>query len=314
VPERQLKLIATLETPKDIRRQIELARLAEAARFDAVLLDDLGLEPTAALAAVATATTHIGLIAAITTTYNEPYNVARRLLSVDHISEGRAGWHLIATGNPNETPRFGFDLDAAGRDARAAEFYDVVAALWDSWEDDALLRDKVGGDYMDRDKVHFLDHVGAHFKVRGPLNIARSAQAWPVVAQSPVSDAGRTLAARGADVILTAPATLAEAKTAYADLKARAVRAGRSTLIMPAIPQTALAGNAEAVADVLASWFAGGAADGFQIALTEEFAREVIPVLQRRGLVRVVYAGTTLRRHLGLPVPENRYTAKRKQA
>jgi N-acetyl-S-(2-succino)cysteine monooxygenase len=314
VPERQLKLIATLETPQDIRRQIELARLAEAARFDAVLLDDLGLEPTAALAAVATATTHIGLVAAITTTYNEPYNVARRLLSVDHISEGRAGWHLLATGNPNETPRFGFDLDTAGHDERAAEFYDVVAALWDSWEDDALLRDKVGGDYMNRDKVHFLDHVGAHFKVRGPLNIARSAQAWPVVVMTPASDAARALAARGADVIFTAPATLAEAKAAYADLKACAAQAGRSPLIMPAVPQTVLAGNADAVADTLASWFTSGAADGFQIALTEEFARQVVPVLRRRDLVLTAYAGTTLRQVLGLPVPENRYTAKRKQA
>jgi N-acetyl-S-(2-succino)cysteine monooxygenase len=303
-----MRLIAALGTPKDVRHLVELARLAEAACFDAVLIDDCGLEPVAALAAVATATTHIGLIASITTTYNEPYNVARRVLSIDHISEGRAGWNMLTLGNRNETPRFGYDLrlDSTQRDARAAEFYDVVAGLWDSWEDDALLRDKITGDYMDRDKVHFLEHVGAHFKVRGPLNITRSAQGWPVVMQSAVSEVSRVLAARSADLIFIAPTSFAEVKAQYTDLKGRAGQFGRSPLIawMPRAPD----------ADELADFFTSGAADAFLVESLEDFARDVVPALQRRGLFRTAYTGRTLRQHLDLPAPTNRYTAKRKQA
>ena len=136
------------------------------------------LEPTATLAALAMVTEQIGLVATATTTYNEPYNIARRFMSIDHISGGRAGWNLVTSQIEDELENFGFDqhMPHAERYERAAEFYEVVTGLWDSWEDEgALLRDKESGLYIDRDKVHFLDHVGKHFKVKGPLNITRSA-------------------------------------------------------------------------------------------------------------------------------------------
>ena len=174
-------------------------------------------------------TSRIGLVATATTTYNEPYNIARRFASIDHISGGRAGWNLVTSQIEDESENFGFDehLAHAERYERAAEFYEVVTGLWDSWEDDGLLRDKATGVYMDRDKVHFLDHVGKHFKVKGPLNITRSPQGWPVVAQAGSSEAGRELAARTADVVFTAQTRIDEAKAFYADVKARAARYGR---------------------------------------------------------------------------------------
>ena len=175
-------------------------------------------------------TTHIGLIATATTTYNEPYNIARRFASIDHISGGRAGWNLVTSQIEDEAQNFGYEehVDHARRYERAAEFYDVVVGLWDSWEDGALLRDKASGVYMDRDKVHFLNHDGKHFKVRGPLNVARSPQGRPIVAQAGSSEAGRELAAKTADVIFTAQTQLHEAQAFYADVKGRAARYGRS--------------------------------------------------------------------------------------
>ena len=170
-------------------------------------------------------------MATATTTYNEPYNIARRFASIDHISGGRAGWNLVTSQIEDESENFGFDehLAHAERYERAEEFYEVVTGLWDSWEDGGLLRDKKSGVYMDRDKVHFLDHVGKHFKVKGPLNITRSPQGWPVVAQAGSSEAGRELAARTADVVFTAQTKIDEAKAFYADIKSRAARYGRGT-------------------------------------------------------------------------------------
>ena len=190
---------AVTTTDMDFREYAHLARVAEAAKFDTIFFQDTAavngsralakgdvsrarlsrtvkLEPTALLAALAAITTHIGLIATMTTTYNEPYNVARRFASIDHLSGGRAGWNLVTSQIEDESENFGFDghMEHAARYARAAEFYDVVVGLWDSWEEGGLLRDKESGVYMDRDKVHFLDHVGEHFRVRGPLNVART--------------------------------------------------------------------------------------------------------------------------------------------
>src|SRR5262249_61384657 len=142
----------------------------------------------------------------------------------DRISGGRAGWNLVPSQIEDEAENFGFDQHLAHADLyeRAAEFYEVVTGLWDSWEDDGLLRDKQSGVYMDRAKVHFLDHVGKHFKVKGPLNITRSPQGWPVIAQAGSSEAGRDLAARTADVVFTAQTKIDEAKAFYADIKTRA--------------------------------------------------------------------------------------------
>jgi len=238
----------------DFQGYAHITQVAEAAKFDCIFFQDtvgvsgsralargeraraklsrtVKLEPTATLAALAMVTEHIGLVATATTTYNEPYNIARRFMSIDHISNGRAGWNLVTSQIEDESENFGFDqhMPHAERYERAAEFYEVVTGLWDSWEDEgALLRDKASGIYMDRDKVHFLDHVGKHFKVKGPLNITRSVQGWPVIAQAGSSEAGRELAARTADVVFTAQTKIAEAKAFYADIKRRAAKYGRA--------------------------------------------------------------------------------------
>ena len=237
----------------DFQEYAHITQVAEAAKFDTIFFQDtvgvagsralargertraklsrtVKLEPTATLAALAMVTSRIGLVATATTTYNEPYNIARRFASIDHISGGRAGWNLVTSQIEDESENFGFDehMAHAERYERAAEFYEVVTGLWDSWEDGGLLRDKQSGVYMDRDKVHFLDHVGKHFKVKGPLNITRSPQGWPVVAQAGSSEAGRELAARTADVVFTAQTKIDEAKAFYADIKSRAARYGRA--------------------------------------------------------------------------------------
>ncbi len=238
----------------DFQGYAHITQVAEAAKFDTIFFQDnvgvsgsralargertraklsrtVKLEPTSTLAALAMVTERIGLVATATTTYNEPYNIARRFMSIDHISGGRAGWNLVTSQIEDESENFGFDqhMPHAERYERAAEFYEVVTGLWDSWEDEgALLRDKASGLYIDRDKIHFLDHVGKFFKVKGPLNITRSVQGWPVIAQAGSSEAGRDLAARTADVVFTAQTKIDEAKAFYADIKQRAAKYGRA--------------------------------------------------------------------------------------
>src|SRR6266550_8837897 len=371
----------------DFKEYAHITQVAEAAKFDTIFFQDtvgvagsralargertraklsrtVKLEPTATLAALAMVTSRIGL--------------------VEHLAH-------------------------AERYERAAEFYEVVIGLWDSWEDGGLLRDKKKGVYIDRDKVHFLDHVGKHFKVKGPLNITRSAQGWPVIAQAGSSEAGRDLAARTADVVFTAQTKIDEAQAFYADIKARAARYGRTPddiKIMPGLtpvlgrtmeearenyeylqslmpddvalqslshisggldltkfpldgplpelpPSNAakarqalvvrtaregnmtlrqiarhtaagtghrvLIGTPEYMADEMEAWLKEEAADGFNVVCNhypkpfEDFCRLVVPELQRRGIFRTEYEGTTLRENLGLRVPENRYTRQARQ-
>jgi FMN-dependent oxidoreductase (nitrilotriacetate monooxygenase family) len=187
------------------------------------------IEPATLLAGLAARTSHIGLIATITTTYNEPFHVARRFASIDHISGGRAGWNLVTSQIEDESWNFGREqhVDHALRYERAAEFIDVVMGLWDSWEDDAFVLDKEGGQYFDPAKLHFVRHKGAHFDVRGPLNVERSPQGRPVVAQAGTSEVGRDLAARTADLVFTAQLSLEDAREFYADVKARVAAYGR---------------------------------------------------------------------------------------
>ena len=163
-------------------------------------------EPFTLLSALAAATERIGLVATASTTFDEPYHVARRFASLDHISGGRAGWNIVTTANPDAALNFGYDeqIDHDARYARAREFYDVVTGLWDSFADDAFVRDVESGIYFDPDKLHVLDHKGQHFSVRGPLNIARPVQGWPVIVQAGASEAGRQLAAETAEVIFGA--------------------------------------------------------------------------------------------------------------
>jgi FMN-dependent oxidoreductase (nitrilotriacetate monooxygenase family) len=207
--------------------------LAEAARC-------VRLEPLTLLAALATVTKRIGLIATATTTYNDPFNIARKYATIDHISNGRAGWNLVTSQNVDEALNFSQNahMDHTLRYERAEEFYDVVTGLWDSWEDDAVIRDRATGRYIDPAKLHVLGHKGKHFSVHGPLNVARPPQGYPIVAQAGSSGPGRALAARTADVIFTAQVSLEEAKAFYDDVKGRAVTHGRvpdDIRIMPGI-------------------------------------------------------------------------------
>lgn len=249
---------AQADAPVNFRHYAELARRAEAAKFDAIFLaDSVGVrntdlaslsrtarsdhfEPLTLLSALAAVTEKIGLIATVSTTYNEPYHVARKFASLDHISGGRSGWNLVTSSGQGEAQNFNLDehVEHARRYARAAEFHDVVLGLWDSWEDDAFLRDKPSGQYFDPAKLHPLRHRGEHFSVRGPLNVSRSPQGRPVVVQAGASPAGRDLAARTAEVIFVAHQTFDEAQAFYRDIKGRAVEYGRDPddiKIMPGI-------------------------------------------------------------------------------
>ncbi len=196
-------------------------------------------EPFTLLSALAGVTEHLGLVATGSTTFDAPYHVARRFASLDHISGGRAGWNIVTTSNPDAARNFGLTdhMEHDERYARAREFYDVVTGLWDSWADDAFIRDVENGIYFDPDKLHVLDHQGKYLSVRGPLNIARPIQGWPVIVQAGASNAGRQLAAETAEMVFTAQNDLAAGREFYADVKRRAESAGRSRdhlKIMPA--------------------------------------------------------------------------------
>ncbi|MDD2794861.1 LLM class flavin-dependent oxidoreductase [Acidocella sp.] len=360
-------------------------------------------DPMILLPALAAVTERIGLIATGSTSYDQPFHVARRFASLDALSNGRAGWNIVTTGNPESARNFGLDdhLDHAERYRRAREFYDVVTGLWDSFADDAFLRDQASGVFFDPDKMHVLNHQGEFFKVRGPLNVARPVQGWPVIVQAGASEAGRQLAAETAEMVFGAGGPLDAAREFYADVKGRMVKLGRNrehlkilpgalvvvgatrdeaqakkdlidSLVhpdsglaslsvalgvdashfeldapLPDIPETnaskssrervidsarrenltvrqlaaragsyggnSFVGTAADIADQMEEWFLTGAADGFNLmfhtvpAGLEEFVDQVIPELQRRGLFRREYEGTTLREHLGLPRPANRF-------
>ena len=195
-------------------------------------------DPLTLLPALATLTEHIGLVATASTTYNDPYHVARKFASLDYISDGRAGWNVVTSSNPDEALNFGREqhMEHDERYRRAREFYDVVTGLWDSWADDAWLRDVDAGIYFDPDKLHVLDHQGPHLSVRGPLNIARPIQGWPVIVQAGSSEAGRQLAAETAEVVFGSANNLADAQAYYADVKGRMEICGRSPEHLKILP------------------------------------------------------------------------------
>jgi FMN-dependent oxidoreductase (nitrilotriacetate monooxygenase family) len=211
---------------------------------DAFAATDYGgkLEPTTLLAALAAVTSDIGLIATASTTYNEPYSIARRFASIDHISGGRAGWNVVTSAGGSEARNFGRDdlMDHEDRYARAEEFVDVVKNLWDSFEDGAQIRDRANARYIDTGKVHQLNHRGTHFRVDGPLNVGRPPQGHPIIVQAGGSGPGRALSARTADMIFTAANSLDAAKAFYADMKARAAGFGRNPDHMLVIPSVQL--------------------------------------------------------------------------
>ncbi|MEH2334853.1 LLM class flavin-dependent oxidoreductase [Nostoc sp.] len=197
-------------------------------------------EPFTLLSALASVTEHIGLVATASTTYDEPYHIARRFASLDHISGGRAGWNIVTTSNPDASLNFGLseEVEHDERYARAREFYDVVTGLWDSFADDAFIRDVESGIYFDPAKIHVLGHQGKHLSVRGPLNIARPVQGWPVIVQAGASEAGRQLAAETAEVVFAPAGNLEAGKILFADIKGRARAIGRdpeSIKILPGV-------------------------------------------------------------------------------
>ncbi len=242
------------------------ARKAEAAKFDLVFIVDSPyitpdtaphflnrLEPLTLLSALAWSTERIGLVATLTTSYNEPFNVARQFGSLDNISRGRAGWNVVTTGLEGAAGNYGRESHFAHdvRYRRAREHLAVVRGLWDSYEDDAFPRDKATGVFLDKKKQHALNHRGEFFAVAGPLNVSRSAQGHPVIFQAGGSDDGRDLAATTADAIFTSPETFVEARSFYADVKQRAVAAGRRAddlLVFPGISFVLAATDAQAQA------------------------------------------------------------------
>jgi len=360
-------------------------------------------DPLTLLPALAVVTERIGLIATASTTFNDPYHIARKFASLDHISNGRAGWNLVTTSNPDAALNFGLEehVEHGERYDRGREFYDVVTGLWDSWADDAWLRDQDSGIFFDPDKLHVLNHKGPHFTVRGPLNHARPVQGWPVIVQAGASDAGKQIAAETAEMVFAAGGPIAGARDFYADVKGRMLKIGRNpdhlkilpgalvvvgdtrhdaqrkkdlldSLVhpdsgiaslsialgmdastfdldapLPDIPETnqsksgrqrvidrarrdnltvrqlaqiagsygglAMVGTPAQIADEMEEWLVTGACDGFNIMFPyvpgglDDFVDLVVPELQRRGLFRTEYEGTTLRDHLGLPRPKNRY-------
>src|ERR1041385_5583485 len=195
-------------------------------------------DPSTLLPALAVVTERLGLIATGSTTFDAPYHVARRFASLDHISGGRAGWNVVTTSNPDAALNFGLEehVEHGERYRRAREFYDVVTGLWDSWADDAFIRDVEHGIYFDPDKMHVLNHKGKHLSVRGPLNIARPIQGWPVIAQAGASDSGRQLAAETAEAVFTAQSSLAVGQRFYADVKGRMEKIGRNPDHMKILP------------------------------------------------------------------------------
>ena len=363
-------------------------------------------EPLTLLSALAMVTERIGLIATASTTFDEPYHIARRFASLDHISNGRAGWNIVTTANPDAALNFGREdmMEHDARYARAREFHDVVTGLWDSWADDAWLRDKESGIFFDPAKMHVLAHKGEHLSVRGPLNIARPVQGWPVIVQAGASEAGRQLAAETAEVIFGSSRTIEDARRFYADVKGRMAALGRApgslkilpgalvivgrtmeeaeekrrlldSLVhpesglpnlsmrlgvdasafdldapLPDIPETnagqssratlvelarrdgltvrqlaqlvggygglQMVGTAGTIADEMQAWLDGNACDGFNIMFhtvpegLDDFVGLVVPELQRRGSFRKAYEGTTLREHLGLKRPPDRFFAR----
>jgi N-acetyl-S-(2-succino)cysteine monooxygenase len=238
----------------------DLVQTAERGKFDAIFLSDgvgirthykdedelsrwgrvVNFEPLTLLSALSTVTKHIGLIATASTTYNEPYHIARKFASIDYLSNGRAGWNIVTSVTDAEAQNFNLEQqpDRVTRYRRAHEFVQVVTGLWDSWDDDAFIYDKQSGRYFDPQKLHILNHKSEFFAVQGPLNVARPPQGYPVLVQAGSSGDGQDFAAQWAEVIFTAQQTLEQAQTFYNGMKAQVVRYGRSpdrVVIMPGV-------------------------------------------------------------------------------
>ena len=294
----------------DLAHWRHLAQTAERAAFDSVFLADNpalwnspkyrpagSLEPTVLLTALATATTHIGLIATASTSYNAPFNLARRFASLDHISGGRAGWNIVTTAERTSAQNFGLDDRPSHHERyeRAAEFVEVSQRLWDSWEDGAELGDKAAGLYADPGRIHRVDYEGRYFRVRGPLNVPRSPQGRPLLVQAGASEDGREFAARYAEAIFTAQQTLEDGQQFYADMKRRARRLGRDADLLKILPGIVpVIGSTEAEAR----------------ALSDQLEELIIPQYGLAQLSRVLEIPAEAL-HLDRPLPDEVYRRPR---
>jgi alkanesulfonate monooxygenase SsuD/methylene tetrahydromethanopterin reductase-like flavin-dependent oxidoreductase (luciferase family) len=339
-----------------------MARTAERGRLDAILLglpidapaggiataNTMQLDPLPLLGALIGVTRKIGLGAAWTVDYTEPFNVARVFATLDHLSYGRTAWIARMFGTTAMAPRIGRPTgpdDAAAYCARAGEFIDVVRQLWDSWEDEAFALDKPSGMFVDPDRVHVIHHAGRYFTVRGPLNLPRPPQGNPVlVLEAPATTIARRFAAATADVLLTSCATLPKAAACYRELHALAVDRARrpdpplilanmvvlldeteaaaqaraaalDSLIPPIATAPRFVGTPDQLVETLLDWHQQNACDGFNVLPAvlpidlDRLVDAVIPRLRRAGLFRGEYAGCTLREHLGLARPRSQYAA-----
>ncbi len=233
-----------------------LAQTLERGKFDAFFMADhlavlnmpidalkrsatvTSFDPLTLLPALAVVTERLGLIATASTTFEQPYIIARKFASLDHLSNGRAGWNIVTTANPDAALNFGMDdqMEHDERYRRAREFYDVVTGLWDSFADGAFIRDVESGVFFDPAQMHALNHKGPYFSVRGPLNVARPPQGWPVIVQAGASEAGRQLAAETAEVVFASASRIEDACELYADVKGRMARLGRDPDHMKILP------------------------------------------------------------------------------
>ncbi|MFD5701576.1 LLM class flavin-dependent oxidoreductase [Streptomyces lasiicapitis] len=344
-----LHLAAAIDQPGayDAAPHIELARLAERGALDFVTLGDSfarqGPDALAVLARIAPATGRVGLVPTVTTTHTEPFHVQAAVATLDWVSHGRAGWAVDVSATEAEAKLFG-RRRAAPREAlwqEAGEVADAARRLWDSWEDDAEIRDVATGRFVDRDKLHYVDFEGRTFSVRGPSIVPRPPQGNPVVVVDATGGHARDTAVRHADVALVRAASPAQAGAARAALHRRAAELGRdpgqlrvlAALVvdlgggeqaaqpghgggpLPTAEGPLYRGGPVDLADLIAAWHAAGAVDGFHLIPVEprrdleRLVNGTVALLQHRGLFRTFYPGATLREHLGLTRPANRYAA-----
>ncbi|MDO1583827.1 LLM class flavin-dependent oxidoreductase [Rhizobium oryzicola] len=297
----------------DIKLYQEIAQKAEAAKLDAIFFADAPvldeniryaarhrLEPITAITALAAVTERIGFIATASTTYCDPYNLARLFASVDHISGGRVGWNIVTTSVDRAAANFGLEKHPvhADRYRQATEFVDVVTKLWDSWEDDALVVDAESGLFAETDHIHPIEHKGEFYSVQGALNLPRSPQGRPVYVQAGSSDDGRAFAARTAEAIFTAHQSLESAQEFYADIKSRARGQGRNpdhVKILPGLSPFIASTEAEAKA------------------LEDKFNNLIQPAFSLQQLRRII--GVDLSgADLDAPVPKDAVDATRARA
>ncbi|AEW93303.1 MULTISPECIES: LLM class flavin-dependent oxidoreductase [Streptomycetaceae] len=334
---RPLHLAAAIDAPGVYQADhfTALARLAERGCLDFVTLDDSlappapgvpRLDALAVLARVAPRTGRVGLVPTVTTTHTEPFHLSTQVATLDWVSRGRAGWTVQVSATEAEAAHFGRrpaePADALWREA--AEVADVVTRLWDSWEDDAEIRDTATARFIDRDKLHHVDFEGERFTVRGPSIVPRPPQGHPLIAVDATDPAPRALAADRADVAYVRTDDPGTAASLRAELRHRAAESGRDPdrLTVLASLRVDLVDPADAVrlAARIGDWFRDGAADGFHLRPTDpprdlaRLADATVPLLQQRGLLRRFYTGDTLRDHLCLPRPANRYAPSRQAA